>query len=557
MATFEFPEPAGVAVRSALEEPKPEAEAGGALRAKESPVHRTFAAWTLSLLSLGIKIGGNVVIIPLALHFLGRQDYGLWIVLQSIGTYLALSDLGIGQTVLNFQNVAYTKGDLREVNRVLTTVFGIHWIIIAAVWVIAAYIFVTQPIEKWFLKDASGSAAFLFKGYLALAGTLALLRVPLNVFPATLLGLRELTLRQFFEVAVAISVPLGTILTLLAGGKVLALIWVTNGVVIVLPLLAYSLARSRHGYLRLSREFWTPSLFWPLLSNSLFFFLYGLGLLFQRLVGSVLAGKFAGLDAVPAFFVLFTLFRIVGWSLADTVSQTMQPYIIMLDVQERRDRVEFFAQLSTKFTFAAAVMYCMLIWSFADVGLRIWVGPNMFLGYAPLALLGGSFLIDVLFLSTNNCMRGLNRHRTLSIVMGIYAVLSFVLGIAGAKVMAGNPTLGLCWGLFAASVIGQALPLPWIACKWLRIGWRKYFDQFLVRPSLLTTCLVMISAVFLAYEPGGYWRLAGFPFIVVLLFTLLTWFLVFNGAERLWIRKALLRPGPFGRRNWAFTLLER
>jgi O-antigen/teichoic acid export membrane protein len=552
MSTFELPK--------AAELPTPSADgvtgAAARLRVKESPVHRTFAAWTLSLISLGIKIGGNVVIIPLALHFLGRQDYGLWIVLQSVGTYLALSDLGIGQTVLNFQNVAYAKGDHQQVNRVLTTVFGLHWIIIGAFWVIAAYIFITQPVEKWFLKDASGSAATLFKGYLALAGTLALLRVPLNVFSATLLGLRELTLRQFFEIAVAISVPLATILTLVTGGKVLVLIWVTNILLIVLPFLPYSMARSRHSYLRLAREFWTPSLVWPLLSNSLFFFLYGLGLLFQRLAGSVLAGKFAGLDSVPAFFVLFTLFRIVGWSLADTISQTMQPYIIMFDVQGRRDRVEFFAQLSTKFTFAAAVIYCLLIWLFADVGLRIWVGPNMFLGYGPLALLGGSFLIDVLFLSTNNCMRGLNRHRALSVVMGIYALLSFVLGIAGARWMPGNPTLGLCWGLFGASVLGQALPLPWIACKWLRIGLRRYLDHFLLRPGLLTACLAMVSAAFILYGSQGFWSRAGFTVIIVLVLPILTWFLVFDDTERHWMHEALLRAGPFGRKNWDVPLLE-
>lgn len=554
MATSEVREATRLPTSSGLAAPGSLASAAPALPSTESPVRRTFAAWVLSLVSLGIKIGGNVVIIPLALHFLGRQDYGLWIVLQSVGTYLALSELGIGQTVLNFQNVAYAKGDHREVNRVLATVFGLYWYIIAAIWIIAAYIFVTQPVEKWFLKEASGNAALVFKSYLALMGTLALLRVPLNVFSATLLGLRELTLRQYFEVAVAISLPLGTIMTLIAGGKVLALIWVTNGVLIVLPFLAYSLARSRHSYLRLAREFWTPSLVWPLLSNSLFFFLYGLGLLFQRLVGSVLAGKFAGLAAVPAFFVLFTLFRIVGWTLADTVSQTMQPYIIMFDVQGRRRQVEFFAQLSTKITFAAAVIYCALIWLFADVGLRLWVGRDMFLGYGPLALLAGSFLLDVLFLSTNNFMRGLNRHRRLSVVMALYAVLSFVLGIAGAKWwMPGNPTLGLCWGLFAASVLGQLVPLPWVAHAWLGDSWRRYAEHFLARPAFLAVCATVTSVGFFASRTSYSWTRGVWGLLTVVVLPLLAWFVVFEDEERNWMRQTIFRVGPF-RGGWGFGL---
>jgi len=541
----------------AVAEPQSGAVGVAKLRVGESPVHHTFTAWTLSLAGLAIKIGGNFVIIPLALHFLGRQQYGLWIVLQSVGTYLALSELGIGQTVLNFQNVAYAKGDHEEVNRILATVFGLYWIIVVVIWLVGLFLFVTQPVESWFLKDVSGSSAVQFRTYLALAGTLALLRVPLNVFSATLLGLRELTLRQLFEVAVAISLPLATIIVLAAGGKVLTLVWITNLVLIVLPFLPYVQAKSRHPYLRLAGTFWTPSLVWPLLSNSLFFFLYGLGLLFQRLVGSVLAGKFAGLGAVPAFFVLFTLFRIAGWSLADTVSQTMQPYIIMFDVQGRRERVEFFAQLSTKVTFAAAVIYCALIWVFIDVGMRLWVGSDLFLGYGPLALLAGSFLIDVLFLSTNNFMRGLNRHRTLSIIMAVYAGLSFVLGIAGARWwMPENPTLGLCWGLFAASVLGQGLLLPWVANAWLVVGWRKYVNHFLLRPAFLAGCAVLVSTFFFASGASQSWIRWGVAALDIFLLPLLAWFVVLDERERNWFSQFLAQTGSLFGKNWLFALWD-
>ena len=510
----------------------------------ESAVHRTLSAWVLSVFNLTFKIGGNVAIIPLALRFLGRQEYGLWIILQSVGTYLTLSELGIGQTVLNFQNVAYTKGDRQGINRILTTVFGLYWIIIGFAWVLAAIIFLTRPVETWFLKDGSGNRAVLFRSLVALVGTLALLRVPLNVFPATLLGLRELTLRQYLELALAVSVVVGTIVTLLAGGRVLALILVTNVAPALVLVVAYLLARAKHPYLSLTTSFWTPSLVWPLLSNSLFFFLYGLGLLFQRLAGSVLAGKFIGLEAVPAFFVLFTLFRVVGWSLADTISQTMQPYIIMFDVQGQRSRVEFFAQLSTKITFAAAVVYSVLIWLFADVGIRVWVGRGMFLGYGPLALLAGSFLIDVLFLSTNNFMRALNRHRGLSVIMTIYAVFSFVLGIAGAKWwMPEHPALGLCWGLFTASVLGQALPLPWLAKEWLRHDWATYLERFLVRPVCLGTLGAALSFGFLVIGKAGDWSRGVCATLALALLPLATWLVAFDEREREWLRALTIRSG--------------
>ncbi|PYV14141.1 MAG: hypothetical protein DMG21_19150 [Acidobacteria bacterium] len=364
---------------------------------------------------------------------------------------------------------------------------------------------------------------------------MALLRVPLTVFPATLLGLRELVLRQIVDGAYAVYFLLGTVAALLAGGKILTLILVTNIGYLVIMGGSFGLAKLRHPEVELAWRFWSPGKIWGLFANSFFFLLYNLGLLFQRLAGNLLAGKLGALRDVPEMFVLLTLFRVVGWSLADIVSNTLIPYINGFPLEGRWDRVVFFSKLCTKFTFALALTYTALIWFYADLGIRLWLGPGMFLGYGPLACLGAGFLIDVLFLSTNNFMRGLNAHRRLSFVMAGYAVLSFVLGVAGAKLMPESPLYGLSAGLLAASVLGQGLPLVWLTGRWVGLGLREFLDHFLFRPALLSAAA---GAIYLGARLGklhGPWGLACETVAVLTVLPAVCWWMVFDAEEREWL----------------------
>src|SRR5438309_10808638 len=97
---------------------------------QESSARRAVSASVVATLTLGLKIGGNFIIIPLALKYLGREQYGMWIILQSVATYLSMSEIGIGQTLMNFQNVAFVKGDHTTVNQLLATGFAVYSLIV-------------------------------------------------------------------------------------------------------------------------------------------------------------------------------------------------------------------------------------------------------------------------------------------------------------------------------------------------------------------------------------------------------------------------------------------
>jgi O-antigen/teichoic acid export membrane protein len=59
--------------------------------------------FTRSLLAGYLMLGANIFYtlasVPLALHYLGKPEFGLWVLVSSLGGYIALIDLGMAGSV--------------------------------------------------------------------------------------------------------------------------------------------------------------------------------------------------------------------------------------------------------------------------------------------------------------------------------------------------------------------------------------------------------------------------------------------------------------------------
>jgi len=80
-------------------------------------IHRSAAVW--SFLATTLRMGANVFILPLVLHLLSKDDYGVWAVFGAIGGFAALLDLGFEQTITRMTSYAW-GGAVKFV------AFGIH-----------------------------------------------------------------------------------------------------------------------------------------------------------------------------------------------------------------------------------------------------------------------------------------------------------------------------------------------------------------------------------------------------------------------------------------------
>jgi len=83
--------------------------------------HSILAFFATSLASRGLGIGCQFLQVPIALHFLGNEAFGLWVTLSSMGFILSYSDFGIGLGVQNQVAEALGRRDELRARQVFAT----------------------------------------------------------------------------------------------------------------------------------------------------------------------------------------------------------------------------------------------------------------------------------------------------------------------------------------------------------------------------------------------------------------------------------------------------
>lgn len=81
-----------------------------------------------SFLSQGIGIGTNLISIPLTINYLGGERYGVWLTMSSLLGWMAISDIGLGNALVNALAEAHGKDDRLLAREFVATSF---WVLMA------------------------------------------------------------------------------------------------------------------------------------------------------------------------------------------------------------------------------------------------------------------------------------------------------------------------------------------------------------------------------------------------------------------------------------------
>jgi len=112
---------------------------------------RIVAGTVVSYLNTGTSMLSNLILVPLYLLYFGKEQYGLWLVILSIVSYLGFSNLGIAQSASNFVASRNAKNHHEGINSIVATGFWLYVIIIVIVMALFLAAVLIAPIES-FLK---------------------------------------------------------------------------------------------------------------------------------------------------------------------------------------------------------------------------------------------------------------------------------------------------------------------------------------------------------------------------------------------------------------------
>lgn len=163
--------------------------AGDALHARKRKVRLVYSAG-MSLVAKIISVATAFITVPLTLHYLGPERYGMWMVMSSLLAMLAFADLGIGNGVLNSVAAAYGRDDrsaIREASASGMAILAVIALVLLAAFMLA-YPFIAW--ERLFNVKTAGARAEAGPAVLAFFVCFAI-AIPVNVVQKVQAGLQR------------------------------------------------------------------------------------------------------------------------------------------------------------------------------------------------------------------------------------------------------------------------------------------------------------------------------------------------------------------------------
>jgi O-antigen/teichoic acid export membrane protein len=135
-----------------------------------------------TLYSTATSIGGQIVLVPIYLHFWGAERYGWWLVLYAIPASFTFLDAGISNSLGNALTIAYHRKEIRQAQRMLNAVWKYQTLGLGIGFAVFATGILTLPVRRWLALERLGATEFVIASLVLCA--YALLSIQLGVFTA-------------------------------------------------------------------------------------------------------------------------------------------------------------------------------------------------------------------------------------------------------------------------------------------------------------------------------------------------------------------------------------
>jgi O-antigen/teichoic acid export membrane protein len=455
------------------------------------------ASWTSQV----IRIGLNLLILPILFHAMNPEELGLWFVLGQSTFFLGIL-LEAGLTPTLTRRIAFAAGRnpagldqpleeeaRRDLADLLASGRIAYRFVSVGVFVIT---FALGSLYLWQLdlRQVSPTTAWiawilLCFGYASMAWA--------GLWTALATGLGYVAAGTIAATAVGIATLLAQMVVVLAGGGLLGLSIVSaiGGIAVRLSLRLY--VRRRQPRLFSAPGRWDGTLMRSMMAPSIQSWLTAVGFALLFKTDQYFIALYVDTAQVPAYYAVYTLLHNLA-ILALALGQTSSVYVSQLWHSASLEKIHDIVLRSLRITLILMVCGVATLLVVGRDLISVWLGSEHFAGYPVLAALGVMFLLCV----QQNAVLAFSRATENEVYAipflaagGLCLVLSWVL----------VPYMGLL-GAPVATLLAQLLTTNWIV---LRDGLRrlKLPMAAYVRTCLLPLLPVSLATYFAAMAAAG------------------------------------------------------
>lgn len=458
----------------------------------------TIAGW----FEMVILLVSGLIVPPLLLASLGKEGYGVWLLVGQVAAYLPILDLGVSSSVGRFVAKYNARKDYAGLSRIVSS--SIFLFLASSICVLVATVVLWPGFSRFF--RLSQEYFNVGRWLILLTGLGIAIDSPLRIGQGILQGLHRFDLMYLLRAAGAFLRLLFIIVLFgWAGCRSMLVLGVLAIVATLLTDvlmcgLAYhkssNVVSLRYVFVNLStlKEIWSLSLSTLLVTIAALLFNQG------QIIG---VGKLVGPQAVTLYALPVMLLTYGSMVIAYIVG-AFKPMASHMQALNERQRLQGLNIAGVKISLTISLFIAVIAVAFGYPFLRMWLHASKDLSADDFVVLSNVLTIMVVGFAigvpqnvTSNMLSGVERQWFVAFTSLAASMLGFCIGLAlMTKTSLG--LYGMAFGWVCVFLARDVLVLPVKACRHFEIGFGRYIKKAYVPP--LGAAAILIIVVFLVRQ---------------------------------------------------------
>lgn len=420
---------------------------------------------------------------PFIVHRLGNTGYGAWTLILSLTGYFGLLDLGIRSSVGRFVARYIALGDVRTVNRTVSTAMailgggGLLALLASGILYIE---FSNFHIEPTFLSTARIS--------MLIAGVTISLALPMGVFGAVLIAVERFDVMTGVTVFGALTRAALIAIVLKSGHGLVALALV----VLLVSLAEYSAmavsAKIFYRPLRIERRLVDFASCRELFGFGIYRFIWIIANQLIFYTDSVVIGVFLGTGAITFYSIGGSLIT-YGRTVVSLAVDTLYPAATRLDSRNDMAGLRELQILGTRIALLISLPLCLGFLFLGRQFIVLWMGKEYAVSAVYLSILTIAQFTSMSQYCSALVLAGMAKHKPLAYLAFSEGLVNLMLSIILIRKIG---LVGVAWGTVIPHAINTAVIIPWYTLHMLKLSASEYLMKAFLRPVL---CAVPVAGV--------------------------------------------------------------
>jgi O-antigen/teichoic acid export membrane protein len=463
--------------------------------AEELVARRVLSGTAVKYILLAINIATGIFLLPFTIAHLGKDLYGLWMIVASMTAYLQLVDLGFGHSLVRHISEADAHGENERVNELASTFFLIFSglaVTVAAATALGAWVLLPR------YPNIRPDQLAIAQPVMMILGARIAIALPMSVYGAVATSRQAFARNGLIAIAVTLLQTAATVVVLSRGYGLVALVAATTSI----ALLSYGLyARTAYVVcptLRISplRRFRRERL-GELASFGLYVFIINIAVQVGFNLDHLIVGAWLGTSAVAVYAVSF---RLADYQrqLCNQFNGLLFPVVVRLSAAGNAESLRATVTESTRLAFALIAGVTITLLLLGDELIVAWVGPGFEGSVWPLYVLALTGIVLVAQQPLGSLLMGTGHHRLVAAACVVESVANLALSIVLVQ------RYGLVGVAIGTMVPVLATNLLWLlpaGCRSLGLPYGRFLAD-VTRPAVIPLAVTCIAG----YAVTEYWN---------------------------------------------------